>query len=255
MRRYLSLVVGVLVAATCARLGVWQLDRLAQRRAHNRVAAERLALPPLALSESTATLLASQPDGFRFRRVTAAGSFDFTRQLVVLAQAHAGLPGIHVVTPLRLSDTVAVLVERGWLPSPDGRSLDTAWVAEPESTVAQGVLLRAEARRASASGADTWPRAVLAPDPGAVGHAYPYRLLPLLLRRDSLPAGVANLRPVPVPELSNGPHLSYAIQWFAFAVIALVGSSIVFARQGGTRSPLASSGSPPPPAGREGPVA
>ena len=252
MRRYLSLVVGALVAVTCVRLGAWQLDRLAQRRERNRVAVERLALPPLALGDSTAPVVAEQPDSLRFRRVTAAGRFDFTRQLVVLAQAHAGLPGIHVVTPLRLSDSTAVLVERGWLPSPDGRSLDTAWVAEPESTVAVGVLLRAEARRAGTAGADTWPRAVLSPDPAAVARAYPYRLLPLLLRRDSLPPGVANLQPVPVPAVSDGPHLSYAIQWFAFATIALVGSAIVFARSGGERSPLVPSGGTESPGGRDG---
>jgi len=254
VRRYLSLVVGVLVAATCVRLGVWQLDRLAQRRAYNRVVAERLAMPPLALSDSTLFRTAAPPDSLRYRRVTAAGRFDFTRQLVVLAQAHAGLPGIHVVTPLRLSDTTAVLVERGWVPSPDGRSLDTAWVAEPEATVAVGVLLRAEARRASTASADTWPRAVLAPDPAVVAPAYPYRLLPLLLRRDSLPPGVANLQPVPVPEVSNGPHLSYAIQWFAFAVIAMVGSTIVFAR-GGERAPHVPPEVTVPPAGRGRPAA
>ncbi len=236
MRRYLSLAVGVLVAATCVRLGVWQLDRLAQRRAHNAQAGERLALPPLVLADSAATLVAAQPDSFRFRRVRADGRFDFARQLVVLAQAHAGLPGIHVVTPLRISDSTAVLVERGWIPSPDGRSLDTAWVAEPESTVAVGVLLRSEARRAMATSRDTWPRPVLSGDPGAVQQAYPYRLLPLLLRRDSLPAGVANLQPVAVPAMSNGPHLSYAIQWFAFATIALVGSTIVFLRRTSPRT-------------------
>lgn len=254
MRRYLSLVVGVLVAATCVRLGVWQLDRLAQRRAYNRVIAGRLALPPLALNDSTLSLAGVQPDSLRFRRVTAAGRFDFSRQLVVLAQAHAGLPGIHVVTPLRFSDSTAVLVERGWLPSPDGRSLDTAWIAEPESTMAVGVLLRAEARRAGTVGADTWPLAVLSPDPAAVGPAYPYRLLPLLLRRDSLPPGVADLQPVPVPAVSEGPHLSYAIQWFAFATIALVGSAIVFARLGVGCSPPVPFGDFASPGGRDGPA-
>ncbi|MBE0592050.1 MAG: SURF1 family protein, partial [Gemmatimonadales bacterium] len=213
MRRYLSLVVGVLVAATCLRLGVWQLDRLAQRRARNAVTTEHLAEPVLGLDDSTARLVASSPDSFRFRRTTAVGTFDFGRQLVVLAQSHGGLPGIHVVTPLLLSGSMAVLVERGWVPSPDGRSLDTAWVAEPESTVVVGVLLRSEARRVGASSADTWPRAVLSADPDALARFYPYRLLPLLLRRDSLPAGMANLRAVSIPELSNGPHLSYAIQW------------------------------------------
>ena len=236
MRRYLGLVIGVLVAATCGRLGIWQLDRLAQRRAHNVKVGERLALPPLVLADSAARLVATQPDSFRFRRVRAEGRFDFARQLVVLAQAHAGLPGIRVVTPLRLADSTAVLVERGWIPSPDGRSLDTAWVAEPESTVAVGVLLRPEARRAMTTSRDTWPRPVLSGDPGAVQQVYPYRLLPLLLRRDSLPAGAANLQPGSVPAMSDGPHLSYAIQWFAFATIALVGSTIVFLRRAGPRT-------------------
>jgi len=230
--RYLSLVVGAVVAVTCVRLGIWQLDRLDQRRHRNAVTTERLAEPVLPLDAASVLAVQAYPDSFRFRRASAAGAFDFSRQLVVLAQTSSGLPGIHVVTPLLVSDSLAVPVERGWLPSPDGRSLDTTLAREPRSAVVTGVLLRAEPRRAGAVSADTWPRPVLSPDPAAVGPLYPYRLLPLVLRRDSVPRGTAALTAVPLPPLSNGPHLSYAIQWFAFATIALVGSAIVFVRSG-----------------------
>jgi surfeit locus 1 family protein len=236
VRKYLILVVGVLVAAACIRLGIWQLDRLAQRRQRNAVTVGRLAEPVLRLDASAADLVEAHPDTFRFRRTAAAGTFDFGRQLVVLAQGHAGLPGIHVVTPLMLSDSVAVLVERGWLPSPDGRSLDTTLAREPRSSAVAGVLLRAESRRVGAVTADTWPRLVLSPDPESVARFYPYRILPLVIRRDSVPPETAALLSVSLPSLSNGPHLSYAIQWMAFATIALVGSAIFFVRGGGRRT-------------------
>lgn len=232
MRRALVLVVGLVVAGVCVRLGIWQLQRLEERKERNRQAERQFALPPLPLDQSSAERIAADPDAHRFRAVVATGRFDLDRELVVIARAHHGVPGVYVVTPLVIGDTLAVLVERGWLPSPDGRTVDSVPVPRESPATVAGVLLRASGRPASAGAGEAWPRPVLAADPVVVGAWYPYTLVPLLLRQTS-PPPAGSLLAVDLPERSDGPHLSYAVQWFTFATIALVGAAILFARSTG----------------------
>ncbi len=234
MRRYAALVVGVLAAALFLRLGVWQLDRLAQRRARNAQLEARLTSPPIRLADPGVPALPT--DSLSYRSAQARGTFDFARQLVVMARARRGAPGVHVVTPLMLAESLAVLVERGWVPSADARGVDLRALAEPESAEVSGVLV-VMPREVAAPSPASWPRYVRSPDPLALQAAYPYRLLPVVLRRDELPRALPPaFSPVPLPERGDGPHLSYALQWFAFAVIAVVGSIAVYrrtAREGG----------------------
>jgi surfeit locus 1 family protein len=229
--RFLPLVVGVLVAAVCGRLGLWQLDRLAERRARNAVVESRLGEAPLLLDAAVLRdALDEEPEALRFRRVRMVGRFDYGRELVVIGRMDNGRPGIHVVTPLVVNDGAAVLVERGWLASSDSRTYDRSAAQEPDSVVVTGVLLQAPPRPLSADGTITWPVHVVSADPTAVGTLYPYALLPLVLRRLS-PAEGTQLELVALPEQDEGPHLSYALQWFGFATIAVVGSSILYAKR------------------------
>jgi cytochrome oxidase assembly protein ShyY1 len=64
--------------------------------------------------------------------------------------------------------------------------------------------------------------------PAATG-ALPYPVVPLLVQlipQDTIVRSGVPV-PVPLPELTSGPHLSYAVQWFAFALIAVAGSLLV----------------------------
>lgn len=227
MKRYAVLVVAFIAAAVCVRLGIWQLQRLGERRARNDGLAARLAVPPLNLSLAEPAVLAS--DSLHFRRAVARGVFDFERQVVVLARSYQAAPGVHVVTPLRLPGGAAVLVERGWVPAPDGRTVELPPLREPDSALVEGVLMWPTQRIAVDSAGAAWPRYVRAARPAALQPAYPYPLHGLLLRRTEAPEGAPPpLRPVSLSALTSGPHLAYAIQWFAFAVIAVVGSVALY---------------------------
>lgn len=243
MKRAMILVVGLLVAVICIRLGIWQVRRLQERRERNRHAEQQLALPILLLDSAVARSIALDPDAYRFRSVRASGRFDFARELVVIARSHRGVPGVHLVTPLVIDDSIAVLVERGWLASPDSRTIPQGAAPEPAAATVEGVLLRADGRALRAGAARPWPRRVVVPDPAQVGSWYPYRLVPMLLRRHAPPSG-SPLRAVELPERSAGPHLSYAVQWFAFATIAVAGSVILFVRRGAETRPAHPSASP-----------
>ncbi|MGD2135951.1 MAG: SURF1 family protein [Gemmatimonadales bacterium] len=226
MRRVAILAVAALAALVCARLGVWQLDRLDQRRQRNatieaRLAAATLTLPPLPDRD---------PDSLAWRRAQVGGTFDLERQVVVMARSHRGTPAVHVVTPLLVGDGVALLVERGWAPSPDGRTVELRALQEPARGTVTGVLLSRDTRDAPSGGG--WPRYVRTADPATLDSLYPYDLVPLVLRRTARPDDVPEmLRLIPQPELDDGPHLSYAIQWFAFATIAIVGGTALFVRR------------------------
>jgi surfeit locus 1 family protein len=205
-----GLVVALLVAAGCVRLGVWQLDRLHQRRERNAVLLAARARPPLEVDGSLPA------DSARDRRLHARGVYDYAQERLWRARSYEGVPGVDLVTPLRLADGAAVLVDRGWAPSPDAYHVDQAAYREGDSAVVLGLGMLA-------------PRARGDVDPATLRDSAPYPLLPFVMQlfpADSpaiRPSG-AVLRRWPIPELSDGPHLSYAIQWFSFAVIIGVGS-------------------------------
>ena len=193
-------IVAVLVAALCVGAGIWQLDRLSQRRARNAGLAARLALPPLELRAGTSA------DSARQRRVVARGVYDFTAERTWPGRSFDGTPGVALITPLRLADGAAVLVDRGWVPSADAFHVDHAAYREPDSAFVEGIAFVPPRGRADVDPAGFLPFVLQLVTPE------PARGLP---------------RRWPAPAFDNGPHLSYAIQWFSFAVIALVGTAVM----------------------------
>jgi len=227
MRRYAIFLIAIPLALVSVRLGFWQLSRLHQRRALNASLKTAMAQPPIRLNERPGRV---EP----FHPVSVTGRFDYERQLVVDGVSQQGMPGVIVVTPVMIADSDAVLVERGWIVSPDGRTVDVARVRETDSATIQGFAVEPGPDAGLAVG-EEWPRHVLRPSPTAVARLYPYHLLPYLVRRSDPPALGSPLRPVPLPELTEGPHLGYAFQWFFFAAVALVGSVVIYRREKGVQ--------------------
>jgi surfeit locus 1 family protein len=201
--------VALAVAIVCVRLGVWQLDRLGQRRARNAVVAARLALPPV---EAGGRVTA---DSARQRRIVARGVYDFARERVWPGRSFDGTPGVALVTPLRLADGSAVLVDRGWVPAPDAYHVDQTVYREPDTATVEGLGVIPPRGRGDV-------------DPGRLRDSLPYPLLPFVIQQTgaspSRLGGEGLPRRWPPPSLDDGPHLSYAIQWFSFALIIVVGT-------------------------------
>jgi len=238
------------VAAACVRLGFWQLDRLEGRRLRNERLAERLALPPIAL-----TTMPGDTAGWLYRRVIVRGNYDDERTVVLPARFLRGVLGLHVVTPLLLAPGgPAVLVTRGWLPSADGIHVDPAAFREPgpgsvealvlpffgpESSLGQPPAGDTSAGRASVAPGE-FRRVWFTMVESALRAQFPYPLGRVHLQ--ALPSGdpVAGPQRLPPPSLSEGPHLSYAIQWFSFAAIAVVGWAALVrkSRKRGTTTPV-----------------
>ncbi len=218
----------VVLAAVFARLGIWQLSRLGERQAINRAAAAARALPPLYLDDPSQTAGLS-PTALTNRRVAVTGRYDHAADIVIRGQSEGGVPGVRIVTPLRLlGGDSAVLVQRGYVTSPDARRVNLGQLKEEGVRVVSGLAFALADSGQSGEPLDldgqlTWRRLELSalrarlpyPLRGYVILQTPDTSLPKLPRRDEPRA------------LNNGPHLSYAIQWFGFAVTALVVGGIV----------------------------
>jgi len=232
-RPWLLVAVAIVAAGVFVRLGVWQLDRLAERRATNAAHYTQLARPPLT-GARVATLA---PDSIGWRRVDLTGTYDFAREFVVRARLLGGTPGVHVVTPLRLDDgSGTILVLRGWLPAADGLRADLASGREgfdEETPVrVRGILLPGRRRRTvPPARVEMYGREVVALsalDPADAAVVLGRPLGDVFVQ--AAPGDGSDSRSrlpirLPAPTLDDGPHLWYAVQWFSFALITLVGSA------------------------------
>ncbi len=220
-RALVGCVVAVGVAALFARLGVWQLHRLAERRAFNAQFEHRLAAPPAPLDSIPGdTALA------KYRRVRVHGTLDYDHQFVITGRSRDGAPGVFLITPLRPdSGGRAVLVNRGWVYSPDASSVNAALWLEPERTTVEGFIEPLPARTRGGSQSASNARAWRELDYARATSELPYPIEPYTiveLATSPRPAGAPTR--LALPEMDDGPHLSYAIQWFTFAAIALYGA-------------------------------
>jgi surfeit locus 1 family protein len=227
--RYISFaVVAFAAAGTFVSLGVWQLDRLSERRAFNSQLQARAHEKPVSLAS-----LPADTSAIRFRRVAIAGSYDFAREVVLTTRSRRGSPGVNIITPVKIggSDT-AILVNRGWVYSPDGMSVDLARWREPATVRGEAYVERfttrpGSVRSTSVANAYRWM------DYAELSQAFPYPIAPyylVLMGNSENPP--ANVPPrVPVPPLDEGSHKSYALQWFSFAAISIIGMTIFLRRR------------------------
>ena len=217
----------LLASAGFVRLGIWQLSRLHERRSANIVTLAARRAPPAALTAGS-----RDTDTLREHRVTAEGRYDAAHEIILRGEALAGVPGVRIVTPLLLTDDgPAVLVDRGFLPAPDAVSADMRGTEEPGSRIVRGIALpvgTAPGEPIDHAGRTTWRRLEL----DALRRRLPYPVLPVYILQSpdsSLPRFPRRVEPPPVDE---GPHLSYAIQWFLFAVMAAAFAVLVVGRTG-----------------------
>jgi surfeit locus 1 family protein len=229
-RRLWATLLVILGALVMVRLGMWQLDRNAQRQAINERIDSRLAAPAAPLATAP-----SNPADLEYRRVAVRGVFDPSQEIVLRNRSLDGAPGVHVLTPLRLEGhDAAVLVDRGWLPMNLMKQEQRQAYPPPAGEVAlEGVARLPQASgpqdpalRPGESRLDAWFHV----DIPRIGQQAGYPLLPFYVELQPAPGDPQLPRPVAITDLGAGPHISYAVQWFAFAVILLVGY-VAFTRQ------------------------
>lgn len=216
------IVIAFALASLFVRLGFWQLDRLTWRRALNAEVAQHITTPPVPIDA-----LPRDSAAMRYRRVQLTGVFDYANEIVITQRIRGGSPGVNLLTPLRIPGRdSAYLVNRGWVYSPDGKDVNQKQWQEPDTATVVAFALPAPSVIANAAGVVS-PKIMRSLDFDAIqkGLPYPIARVQLIQLGDTSPA--ANIPPrLQPPAPSEGPHKSYALQWFSFAAIAIFGAGI-----------------------------
>lgn len=223
VRLALFVTLAVVLAAICVRLGFWQVSRLHQRQARNALVRSRL--------DSAEVDIAGLPNDStaRFRRVRVTGTPDYEHQLIWAARIHNGSPGVNFLTPYRIPGRdSAVLVDRGWIYAPDGATVEEDKWRDTATTLTGFVELYPDQKGATFA---SRPQVISRLSYDVVAKLVPYpiahRYVAMIGDSVMAPDRIARLT---LPPLDEGPHFSYAIQWFSFALVALIGAGYVVSR-------------------------
>jgi len=235
IRSKLFIVVVLLLGLVCIRLGFWQLSRRIERRTQNEIIEHALSLPPTGLPSEPIF-----PADWEYRRVSISGIFDDDGSVVLRNRAYRDQPGVHLVSPMIIAETgAAILVDRGWIPVTQFLAEDIAAYQGSSDFEVTGFLRISNPEPTLALLADP----TLAPGEDVlkewrvlnverIQEQIPYALFPMYLQMtDSEPAPGAYPIPIPDVDLSDGPHLAYAIQWFSFGAVAFLGSILWWKRK------------------------
>ena len=224
--RWAGLVVFVAVlGAVFVTLGEWQLDRLEQRRARNAATVVNEQRPVRPLAE---VFTGPITDAEQWQRVEAVGTFVADQQFIVRYRRNGDEKGYEVVTPLRTASGV-VLVDRGFVATQSGVRMPSMAPPPPtgEVRLIGHVRRNEQGRRSAVTPVDGQLRLI---NSDAIGAALGYPVLNGYIGLlEVTPPQSGGFVPVELPEINEGPHFWYALQWFGFTGVAVAGI-VVFIR-------------------------
>jgi len=224
--RWTALILFVAILGTVfVNLGDWQLRRLADRKERNAATISNEARPVQPFTQVFTHPIGTADE---WQRVEARGTFDGEHQFVVRYRSLGDAPSYSVVTPLRTS-AGTLLVNRGLIPLTSGNRVPAAGPPPPagEVTVIGHVRANEKGRRGAVTPVNGSVRYI---NSDALAAALPYPVLNGYIGALSVdPPQSGGFQPASTPELTNGPHFWYAVQWFMFTGIAVLGI-VVFIR-------------------------
>lgn len=222
----------ILVVPAFFLLSRWQLSRLDDRRYNNDLVTTHADQAPVPVDSvmTAGAATSTVGDQQRWLPVTATGTYDAAREVLVRKRPLEGRNGFWVVTPLVTPGGGVLAVNRGWIEASGSASAVQAVPPPPAGEVT--VLGRVQpSEQAPAQPGDLPAGQVSDLDvalvAGAGATAYPG----YIQLESSEPAQEAGLTPIPLPDLSDGPHLSYALQWVFFAIVAVTGFVLLARRE------------------------
>jgi surfeit locus 1 family protein len=230
----------LILVVVMINLGFWQLRRLDEKKTYNASVRANESLPVAPLDS---LVHPSDPSSsgkeLAFRRVTVTGTYDTTNEVIVRARSLDERPGVWVASPLRLASGDAVVVVRGFLPTQGTPDAVPADAAPPAGQVTIEGLVQETQTRGTFGPTDPDGRLtnIARVDVARMQQQVPYSLYPVYVQLKSSQPGQSGPEPevLPEPVLDEGPHLSYAVQWFIFSTIAIVGYPLILRRSARNR--------------------
>lgn len=220
-RRWLLFAVAVVLMAWGAvRLGEWQFDRLEDREQRNEWTERNLAADPAPV-DAVLAVGEPLPADREWTRVEVTGEYDADATVVVRYQTRDGEPGVDLVTPLVTADGTAVLVDRGWVPTDNTGEIPTDLPQPPPGEVDVVGWVRADATGRGIEVESGSTRAISSVEI-AKGLDYPVYAGFVDAQSETPPPAEAVQR-TELPDLGEGPHFFYGLQWWFFGALAIVG--------------------------------
>ena len=212
-------------------LGSWQLRRLEERRDLNALQAERTAAAVVAVDVLAAEIAGGGVESVEYRVVEATGHYRVSDEVAVRNRTLRGFPGVWLLTPLVLADGPALVVNRGWVPQSSSDPSARPPTPAPDSEVIVRGVVRLSEQRVGLGVADPAGgrlASLARPDIERYAAQLDYTVHPFYLQLNSQdpPPGDYPLM-VALPAPGDGPHLGYAVQWFIFSAIAVIGYPLV----------------------------
>ncbi len=199
-------------------LGLWQLRRLDEKKTFNSQVTEHTNADVAPLD---ATLLAGHVDDLTYRRVSTTGTYLSEPQFEVVNVTQDGTTGRDMVNALQLADGSLILVNRGFVATGTPLSDPPAGEVQLLARLKKGQIAGTGQPSDDGTQQLTQIRRV---DLGALTQQFDQPLAPMYLELlESNPPELANVKPVAFPELTEGPHLSYAVQWAIFSISVAAG--------------------------------
>lgn len=218
---YLALT--IVFAIACGLLSWWQWARRAEAVADIERIEANYDADPVAIDDLLPALDAEVVDA-EWHPVVLTGSYLADEQLLVRNRPRNSLAGFEVLVPLQLADGTVFVVDRGWLPQGSSPERPDVVPAPPEGEVTVVVRLKpGEVEIPGRSAPEGQLATIRLPDVAELVDAPTYTgMYGLLVSEDPAPA---QERPLAAfrPTEDEGPHLSYALQWIAFGVLAFIG--------------------------------
>jgi cytochrome oxidase assembly protein ShyY1 len=218
---YLAL--AILFAVVCSGLGVWQLARRDEALTELFKIESNFDANPVPVVEALPDLT-SFDDSQKWMPVKLTGTYLIDEEMLARNRPLNVNPGFEVLTPLLLSDGTIFIVNRGWLPTGQEQDAPDTVPAPPSGTVTVVARLKATepdlpGRTASGNQVATINLTSIAEQLNAPTYTGAYGLM------DSESPAANEKRPIAVvkPIRDEGPHLSYAFQWFVFGLLAFIG--------------------------------
>ncbi|MDI2032605.1 SURF1 family cytochrome oxidase biogenesis protein [Saccharopolyspora sp. TS4A08] len=211
----------VVFAGLCfTTLAPWQFGRSEEAEIRNKAIAESFHAAPKPIDE---VLPAGRtPDvTTEWSQVLLTGEYLHTSETLAWQRTVLGEPAFEVITPFRLDDGTTVLVDRGFVRPVDGtRAPDYA--AAPSGRVTLTARIRADEtdskqRPLFDHDGHRWAYAV---NSGTISEGTGLALRPGYAALSEGQPGV--LGALPLPRLESGPYFSYALQWIAFGIMAII---------------------------------
>ena len=221
----------VLVVPSFILLSRWQLSRLDQRRHYNAVVTANAAQAavPVGTVMAPGSPTSAIGDPQTWRQVTATGHYDTAREVLVRRRPLQGANGFWVATPLVTDSGAVLVVNRGWIEAVGGAGAVQPVPPPPSGPVTVVGRVQPSQDAPSPQPSDLPAGQVTDLDVALVGGSGAYPGYVDLVSSD--PTQASGLTPIPLPELDEGPHLSYAVQWILFAVVAVTGFVLLVRRE------------------------